>query len=762
MEQMEGGTMPKMRMATLFAFVLLMASTAVVSAETMGTPTEDLTYDITSDSVYARYTTSYPSSEVATVAFRLGFVEVVESDSIGVIEAAFVYQPSKLHWTAAFKDSTAWPGVFTYTIDSVNGLVTLHFEQARVPVPEELQTFAYISFHSKCLSTGWNNLGFTESDLANQVTLLGSASTWSPILVNRNPGGVYGIPHTAAFRIENDTASGSIGSDEWLSVFATTDFRTYAIVQDIVYDHLKLDYQEAATDLGWYDNMVDVTELNDSTLHITAHNAFNNGMSEFAGEEIYRLRFKLLCGSGPVNYVSPVRFDTSECIVMQEGCLNWEGAPPQYTNGALALQDHASLIAEQISAGPVSKYSTSSLRYLIKYTNSMVSGLKPSATSDTGLTINLDLKTNALGLAGSPYDGTDALFADLESNQYASLFQVHQSSPASANYWSAASSPTNLMYLNLLWDPSGYGTPTWANQYIKPAFVDSFPAAKSKTEMPDTIVCRSARVSNGLLTYGNFQDSILLMMGELSTTGYNSYTPCTYQNLNVRANFTIDSIRCRITITGNACITGISEVRTGVVATYVSNGVYDITTNSNFVPIPPADTVVKLLKISEGVKTANCQPMGKPNTLGVNFSQQALWDSQSDSQYVLIATSSARSRCPAGTGCCFSQPYGDLPDEPGVSKGDESSSIPRVFALDQNYPNPFNPVTTISLQLPVSCDWSITVYNIQGQTVKEFTGSSGPGIVQVRWDGSQSASGVYFYRAIAGDFVAQRKMMLLK
>ncbi|MFH1686970.1 MAG: T9SS type A sorting domain-containing protein [bacterium] len=97
----------------------------------------------------------------------------------------------------------------------------------------------------------------------------------------------------------------------------------------------------------------------------------------------------------------------------------------------------------------------------------------------------------------------------------------------------------------------------------------------------------------------------------------------------------------------------------------------------------------------------------------------------------------------------------------------KGSQLPDDFALDQNYPNPFNPTTTIGFALPLAADWRLTVYNINGELVKEFEGTSNAGQHQVVWNGtnlggSSVASGIYFYRLDADGFSATRKMVLLK
>ncbi len=89
--------------------------------------------------------------------------------------------------------------------------------------------------------------------------------------------------------------------------------------------------------------------------------------------------------------------------------------------------------------------------------------------------------------------------------------------------------------------------------------------------------------------------------------------------------------------------------------------------------------------------------------------------------------------------------------------------VPRAYALSQNYPNPFNPSTTIEFALPKAGDYSLTIYNIQGQSVTTFNGTAQEaGFFSVEWDASSVASGVYFYKLTSGEFSNVKKMMLVK
>ncbi|SYZ72446.1 Thermophilic serine proteinase (modular protein) [Candidatus Zixiibacteriota bacterium] len=101
----------------------------------------------------------------------------------------------------------------------------------------------------------------------------------------------------------------------------------------------------------------------------------------------------------------------------------------------------------------------------------------------------------------------------------------------------------------------------------------------------------------------------------------------------------------------------------------------------------------------------------------------------------------------------------------GASDGwvemDENPALPEGFQL-RNYPNPFNPVTTIEMNLPQASTWTISIYNITGQKVAEYSGYSESGVTTVNWDAKGNASGIYFYKATAGSLTATRKMVLLK
>ncbi len=92
-----------------------------------------------------------------------------------------------------------------------------------------------------------------------------------------------------------------------------------------------------------------------------------------------------------------------------------------------------------------------------------------------------------------------------------------------------------------------------------------------------------------------------------------------------------------------------------------------------------------------------------------------------------------------------------------------TAEIPDSYALSQNYPNPFNPSTTIQVALPENVKVSLKVYDMLGQEVETLINKDmDAGYHVIKWNAAKYASGVYFYRITAGDFVSTKKLMLLK
>ena len=125
----------------------------------------------------------------------------------------------------------------------------------------------------------------------------------------------------------------------------------------------------------------------------------------------------------------------------------------------------------------------------------------------------------------------------------------------------------------------------------------------------------------------------------------------------------------------------------------------------------------------------------------------------------------------------------------------ENTELENQFELFQNYPNPFNPTTTIDYTLPadrqgnttfsvisnpflgekslssiifspsqnINFNVSLKVYDILGHKIKTLVDQSQkPGNYKVQFDGSEFASGIYYYALQFAENLQVRKMLLLK
>jgi len=92
---------------------------------------------------------------------------------------------------------------------------------------------------------------------------------------------------------------------------------------------------------------------------------------------------------------------------------------------------------------------------------------------------------------------------------------------------------------------------------------------------------------------------------------------------------------------------------------------------------------------------------------------------------------------------------------------------PAFFEIKQNYPNPSNPFSKIDFEMPFDGNVSLKVYDISGKEVAVLAeGWRTADFYSVTFDGSNLASGVYFYRINANSgkesFAKTLKMILIK
>jgi pectate lyase len=144
------------------------------------------------------------------------------------------------------------------------------------------------------------------------------------------------------------------------------------------------------------------------------------------------------------------------------------------------------------------------------------------------------------------------------------------------------------------------------------------------------------------------------------------------------------------------------------------------------------------------------------NTAGYHFNPSDFY------AYTADNAQSVKDIVMAGAGAGMMEDTTGAPDTT-TTNVDKAATIPAKFALGQNYPNPFNPKTVISYELPVVSRVSLKVYDVLGREVATLVnGIEQAGSHSATFDASDLASGIYFYRIVAGDYTQARKLVLLR
>jgi hypothetical protein len=108
--------------------------------------------------------------------------------------------------------------------------------------------------------------------------------------------------------------------------------------------------------------------------------------------------------------------------------------------------------------------------------------------------------------------------------------------------------------------------------------------------------------------------------------------------------------------------------------------------------------------------------------------------------------------------------HGNSSESGHVLADGKDHGAPVAFSLSQNYPNPFNPTTEIRYDLAADCHVLLEIYNALGQRVVTLVNEyQKAGSKVVRWNAQPSlASGAYFCRLKAGNFIETKKIVILR
>ncbi len=162
--------------------------------------------------------------------------------------------------------------------------------------------------------------------------------------------------------------------------------------------------------------------------------------------------------------------------------------------------------------------------------------------------------------------------------------------------------------------------------------------------------------------------------------------------------------------------------------------------------------VIKKLKESLGVKVVDSLRYNNLNTINENWE---LTGDPIDSIFIELKKDTLLNSVEYNRSIQYDSIY--------VTDVKQIDLKPDHFELYYAYPNPFNPSTTIGYEIPKESKVTIRIFSFLGKEVATLLNSTqNAGKHQVEWNAKGLSSGIYFYQIRAGDFIATKKMLLIK
>jgi hypothetical protein len=722
-----------------------------------GDVSDHLLFKLSNDTAMISGTTGDVVKETATDTFYVQFDDpFYPGASIASMKAELAFDNTKLEFVEALKMNWGANFQVTTTVSSTTTKILLQYWGSQAS-PTSYTPFAIIKFRPRCQAElAINDVIFTQLNATNEVNLLPSGAQLTPCLTCYDDGFVQVGDYAAKYLLVDSTRSNAVGAKFGMPVWAKTNFQTGQMINSFSYDEDALRFDSVHMVAAYVSKQPPDVSGND--LVVIDVTFGGNPASIFDSVVIYDLWFTVLCNPPHQNTLTPISWIPGSCVPGgPTGCAT-TGMTYEYVNGSLQQLDSSALFAN--STQQEVGMSSATLLYPVQMSNSFPAGMPSGAQTGDGIVVNFNPGSPGLALVGLQAGSMGGL--NYEWSNCSEGAQVKQRNQGLL-FRDSTTAPTQLFTTVLSWSPMLY-TASWASRIIQPEFTASIGAGYLTSKVPDNVGCITAVPNaSGQIVPLQFDPMtpVKVRMAEFATFGHGSSTACTWFDLKVRGTCPVDSFTMILTVPSTWCLNGTSNVLTGVTTECLSPYSMKVKSTAALATIATSDEFTTLIRISVGLHNATCPIKAVDFGVTPAFSSQAVWSSTNVQEFFVTGGGAATAQCtPPSSNCCNGCDV-IMPDPGGpVMRPDDG--LPREFALDQNYPNPFNPTTTISLDLPKASEWTITVFNITGQVVKTYSGYSGPGRVQVEFDGSQVASGVYLYRAEAGEFAATKKMILMK
>ncbi len=760
----------KIAILSLFGVVIQLLSAGFAMALTTGIPSSDLFFKLSNDTAFIKDSRNADSSsaEEADIAFSLKWTGT--PDTISIVDMKFTFDSDSLEFVDGSYDSTIWDTTNSSITSPAAGEVVLHFQGGALETSSSYMALANIRLRPLCQSKlNTTALNFTSVPVENEITLDNPTEPWSPDSSQRIGGSVTTAEHVGTYTIESKTMTDGPGNEFWAPITASANYSTYVLDIGVGYDTSRLEIVgDTVIDWAtrWYQEpLIDTTTPGIAVYRFLDYMSFYR--FEPSNDTLAMIKFRTKCATNAFNDTTVLSFDSTYLLL---DCF--ENIPnTTFTNGTIIRNASVSLEAVLASGSPttVSRSIDTTITWNIQMANSFTVGnARTPFTEGEGINIGMNMNSDGFIFGSVNPSSADLLFNCVPGANRGEGVIRQLYDGAKTNYRAVSNNVTDMVNVDIQWDPivSSFVVPTWANRFMTPVFMDTVVrdgGGEFVTGVPDTTLCAAASISNGALTFGGFQDAVELIMADFYGIGHtNSFGPCAHGDIYVKSNFTIGDLTLTVSTNTSTCISTISSLYPGLTATKVDSVTWTITCNSLFDSISVNNDSTLIGRVNSGIK-GTC--LGNKN-LSVGFSLVSNDVRDINTSIVQFGRASGayyKARCNSGSGCNQCSAGGVVHDLPLQFRAtDDGSALPKEFALNQNFPNPFNPSTKIELAMPVASEWEITIYNIAGQKVEEFSGFSAAGVVSVEWNASGYSSGMYLYKATAGTFTTTKKMVLLK
>jgi hypothetical protein len=185
------------------------------------------------------------------------------------------------------------------------------------------------------------------------------------------------------------------------------------------------------------------------------------------------------------------------------------------------------------------------------------------------------------------------------------------------------------------------------------------------------------------------------------------------------------------------------------------NGSHEITTSSRVWSFPTSYPFARIYRFANSSPILLANMFSWPNPTGSTY--DSLWFSNEMGFY-------RRYRYSSGGGIQYSSSTSDirLIEEPIVQVHSTHMLI-LEYSLEQNFPNPFNPTTIIEYSIPREELIDLCLYDCLGRKIRVLEkGVQQAGHHSVVLHADDLATGIYFYRLIAGAYSLTKKLILMR